>query len=232
MQKGQRDRYLILGVTAIVAAVLLCLAVPRSIAGFMSIEGDRALSSFLKDNDRLSSLSDTVLATRHDALNWINSARYHRDIGMIKLALAASQNEESDATLYTEARNSNLTAIKGAPADSLAWLNLATGEILNNGSIKKAVSALTQSYLVSQFYPEIVIRRLYFSLPLWNEFQIKDRKFILNQMPYAWWIAPREVLNLATTPLNVAIIRAGMANDERAYRQFNEGYARSLKPNK
>ena len=173
MQKGQRDRYLILGVTAIVAAVLLCLAVPRSIAGFMSIEGDRALSSFLKDNDRLSSLSDTVLATRHDALNWINSARYHRDIGMIKLALAASQNEESDATLYTEARNSNLTAIKGAPADSLAWLNLATGEILNNGSIKKAVSALTQSYLVSQFYPEIVIRRLYFSLPLWNEFQIK-----------------------------------------------------------
>jgi hypothetical protein len=202
---------------------MLWLALPRVVASALLSMRDPVVERA----DEGEQVSDAellrLIASRELALSWVEDRETHVERGTALAKLAFQQAPQSAAQRATLkwAVDALRTGLALAPADPRAWMQLAYLLVLLEGDTSRnAAQALLVSIRTGAFQaPDLMNRRLFWSLAHWTFYDEDERRQIGDQIRLAWMLTPDELAELARqVPDFVAPIASAL--EQRAREQF------------
>ncbi|GBD44601.1 hypothetical protein HRbin40_02090 [bacterium HR40] len=201
------------------AAVLLALALPRSLAELAATPG-RAATDRLIAGERVSESSFArALSALQAALRWHDAGRWHRQLGMVEIGYAQFLEPAAAAPLRAEGLQHLLVALARAPADSHAWLVLAR-TLLDAGERLQAAGALDWAVRTMPFDPDNAGLRALLGLALWELLEPPTQARLRSDL-FAWFRRePRAVVAFAARSRRIDLVADLLAADERTSDRF------------
>lgn len=118
------------------------------------------------------------------------------EAGIIERRLAYLPHGQIDTALLQTADADLADGLKRAPANDLAWVELAQARI-GLGKSLDALTAWRMSIATGDFDPQLDLWRMEIGLQLWLILDVADRKMLDEQINYAWAVDPKEIASLA-----------------------------------
>lgn len=207
----------------VVAAVMLYLAVPRTIAAFIMLSGNETLEQIrARQPVRVSDLKD-LIESRRAALPWTDSGRVWSDLALGQLLLAEQETDANggpNLALVREALNSLENGLARAPLDPHAWTRLAYARYLVDGPSPELVSVLKMSIYAGPHEPRLVFLRLRLCLAAWDYFSEEERDLVYRQARFAWGISRRKLVDIADAADRPGVIRMALAQNPNQLAKF------------
>ena len=194
-------RALVAGLIFLSGALILALALPRLLASALLAMRDPVILQ-MDAGERVPKAGLLgVIASRELALEWAADRETHDERGTALARLAfeeATQSAAQRATLgrAVSALGAGLALAPAAPRD---WMQLGYLLVLLEGDPnRKAAEALLLSIRTGAFQaPDLLQRRLFWSLAHWPFYDDQERAAIGRQIRLAWEVAPGELADLA-----------------------------------
>ena len=199
-----------MAITAVAGLILLTLAVPRTIAAFLLFPGSQTVDSLRMGETVDDQTLKVLIASRHQAAGWIESASIWRDLALAELA--AAESDGTDRQRVLQASEYFEKSLRLAPAKPYAWARRAYTELVMYGPSETAASTLTMSMLTARYEPNLIFARLWMSFTTWPHFASGDRELVLDQVRLAWRQSPDQMLGIALDAGRIGIVRAALAD--------------------
>lgn len=190
---------------------LLYLAVPRTVAGFITAPSYRTLQDIQKGGAIDDAALVSLVESRRRAAGWVESGRYWSDLAMAEFLLADTGGASGDRNRIMLASYSLEAALALSPADPHGWTRRAYAELLLNGPSEVTASALVMSVLTARYEPDLMFVRLELCLLSWPHFSLEDRELVEDQISLAWRQSPDRVLDLAAVVGGLSVVRGALA---------------------
>jgi hypothetical protein len=195
------ERALTAGLTLLLGALLLWLAVPRLLASALLALRDPVIQQIDSGEDISDAELLGLIASRELALGWVEDRSTHDERATALARLAFHEAAPGAAQKVTLARavralQAGLAVAPGAPKD---WMQLGYLLVLLEGDTnRRAAEALLVSLRTGAFQaPEFLQRRLFWALAHWNFYDQAERQQIDDQIRLIWRVAPGELADLA-----------------------------------
>ncbi len=203
----------VVGLAGIMAASLLWLALPRTLAGLAGLEGDTVVS-----NLRLTEGQAAVdaLAAGADSLEkrafWHEAGLTEIDHGLLLFQQSRQASSSAQQRHLLEAATLQMErGLARAPGNPSAWAQLAHIRALR-GDRAGAVAALRLSMLTGTVTPSIMPSRLALGLYLLDGLDAETRHLLAGQVRLTWGISPDRFAELSRDPAGQAFIRQALAD--------------------
>ena len=166
-----------------------------------------------------------LIASRELALSWVEDRETHDERGMAlaELAFLGGQQGVAERAMLELAVGATRAALAVAPADPSDWIQLAYLLVLLEGDPNRdAAEALLFSIRVGPFQaPDLLRRRLFWSLAHWRFYDEEERDQLGDQVRLAWRAAPGALADLALdAPQFLVPIAAALDSVAGAQEQF------------
>lgn len=205
----------VLAVVAVVSAVLLYLAVPRTVAAFLALPERHLLADIRGGGDADKEALQALIDSRRRASEWSKPALYSSELALAHLfmAEAAGPTPASRAGHLTLAQMYLEASLRQAPANPHDWTRLAYVQMLTRGPSTQSADALAMSILTARYEPDLMFARLQLSLICWKFFAFPDQDIVRDQVRLAWQEAPDRLLKLVRREEWVDILRSAFAGN-------------------
>jgi hypothetical protein len=209
----------------LLGGLILWLAVPRMLASAWLALRDPVIQQL----DAGEAVSEAellgLIASRELALSWVEDrdAYDERGTALAELALRGDRLGAAERATLQRAIGATRAGLAVAPADPRDWIRLAHLLVLLDGDpSREAATALLFSIRTGAFVaPDLLRRRLFWSLAHWPFYDHEERRQIADQVRLAWRVAPGEVAELALDlPELFAPIAAALEEVPGAREQF------------
>lgn len=205
-------------VSLLLGGLLLALAVPRVVAEFVLLPGNRVLALMQKGQAPSDKELELFIATRQRSLAWADQARARTDLALAGLALA--QRQIGGGPRYHElveaAEQSLRDGLARAPANPFAWARLGFGELSAGEPGARVAAALMMSMRTGRVEPSLTFARLELCLIEWPAFPDSGQALIADQIRLAWGQSQRRLIDLARVTNRVDTVRQALAEPDRA----------------
>lgn len=207
------------------AAALVALGVPRTLAAFGARPGNSILWHVQLGSSVRSEAIRELADSRKAALDWSDRGRYWSELALAQLLLAGlnSGDEAAKAGLLNLAAASLEKGLARTPVDPHAWTRLAYARSLLDASPGDIVAPLMMSIDVGPHEPKLVFIRLRLSLGVWEHLSEPERDMVYRQIRYAWKRSRRRLLELAEETMNFREIRVALLQDPDELLRFERG---------
>lgn len=202
-------RRLVAAPMAVIAAVLLVIAVPRTVGVILTARSEPVLRK-LQDQqpvymEELKTLANALERGRF----WLNDGRLRTDLGLAYLLVSEQmQRGDSNAGVYLQRAIDELKAgLARAPANPYAWARLAYAEALSRGWSPLAVSSLRHALITAPHEPRLLWPRLRMAFLALPHMSSEDRVIVLRQVRVAWNADRAELTRLAIELDQVSVVR-------------------------
>lgn len=210
------------GLGLLLAAAILSLAFPRSVASFIMLPDNAALARLKQPQpaelqpEQLASIA----ASRRRALDWIDDGDVYGDMALALLLDLAKRQEAAGQAAPSQGEASELRAIlekslARAPTNPHGWTQLAYASALSQASTDRVISLLTMSLYTGPYEPRLVFPRLRLLLDAWDVLTSDQRDLVFRQARFAWDVSRVRLVELATPmeKAKVNVIRVALAQD-------------------
>jgi hypothetical protein len=205
--------------------LLLWLALPRLMAAAWLALRDPVIHKMNSEAPVAHAELFGLIASRELALSWALDRETQAELGTALAELAfreepAAAARKAALERAVRALEAGLAAAPGSPKD---WMQLGYLLLLLEGDPnRKAAEALLLSIRTGPFQtPELLQRRLFWSLAHWAFYDREERREIGDQIRLAWRVAPGELADLALqAPDFVDPIASALAEAPGARAQF------------
>jgi hypothetical protein len=223
------------GLAILLGALILWLALPRVLASAWLAMRDPVIRKM----DAGEPVSDAellgLIASRELALGWVADRETHaeRGIALTELAFREDPHSAAEKATLERAVRSLRAGLAVAPAAPRDWMQLAYLLVLLEGDTnQKAAEALLLSIRTAGFQaPDLLQRRLFWSLAHWAFYDQEERRQIDDQIRLSWQLAPGELADLALGfPEFFAPIAAALEKDPAARERFVAAVALATPP--
>jgi hypothetical protein len=195
-----RQRRLAAGLSMLLGALVLWLAVPRLVASAWLALRDPVLQEIDAGERVFAADLLGLVASRELALGWAENREAHDERGTALAELAFREEPQSAAERATLERavRAISTGLAVAPAAPKDWLQLGYLLVLLEGDPnRKAAEALLASMRTGAFEaPDFLLRRLFWSLAHWRFYDAEERRQIGDQVRLVWQLAPGDLADL------------------------------------
>ena len=219
-------------VTALAAAVLIALAVPRLLASLSVLPSAPTLN-------RLQSLEpveerhlERLVRNQRRALIWQAGGRTWTDLGLAQLLLAERLGDADPRSQqsFAAAQRALIEGLSVAPANPFAWSRLAYAEAVLSGWSERAISALRMAFITGPYEPRLLWPRLRLALAAWPYIQPADHEMVLHQLRQAWAADPEALTALVIQQDRVEVARMALAGSSEDVRALETVLATSRRP--
>jgi hypothetical protein len=202
---GRRRRALVRcsagGLAILLGGLILSLAVPRMLAAAWLALRDPVIEQM----DAGEGVSEAellgVIASREIALSWVADRDAHdeRATALAELAFRGERQGAAERTMLEDAVAATRAGLALAPADPKDWMQLGYLLVMLEGDPNRsAAEALLASMRTGAFEaPDLLRRRLFWSLAHWAFYDQRERRQINDQIRLIWRVAPGELADLA-----------------------------------
>lgn len=192
------------------AGALLCaLALPATGARLAELGGRAAAERLAAGGPLTGEGYRRLLAANDRARSWLAEPRLLKDLGVTLHAIATREVETAagPAALLAEAREALVEGLERAPADPIAWLQLAQLDyaLLN---LAGAAAALRASHAVGAVAPEIAVVRTGLALGLWGWLAEPVRERASAELAASFLTDPGTITRIARATGTVGVVRA------------------------
>lgn len=231
-QNRRRDRAAI-AVAVAVGALLLALAVPRTIAYVTTARDDEIVVALARYTQPTPIEMQVAAESRRAALSWHDDAHLHADIAALELAtarkagLASREGIARIERAETEAR----AALELAPGQPYAWITLLYAA-LAEGRGKDTIAPLYRMAVASAPHdPALVMARVELGLTAAARGVLDDadRALVDAQIRLAAAGAPKLLAEYARQHHALGPVRAALARDTTLRARFDAAYLSSVR---
>lgn len=194
-------------IAALVAAGLLWLAVPRTVAAFAALPADWIADRLYRGRTVEPSQIDRVIGTRAHALSWVDSPPHHLDLARAHFARGIAGGRPGggpDIAALDRAVAAAREAVTRSPADPWPWGELARAQHARPGGATGTVPVFSTAMVLGPDWPGAPFRNLDLGLALWPSLGTDDRTLLFRQARLAWTRSRPHYVGRATTPLRAA----------------------------
>jgi hypothetical protein len=187
---------------------LLWLAIPRTMAAFVSLPGDPVLQAIQTGktvtNDDLSGF----IASRNNALKWVDAGRTWTDLGLGHLHLAEQAGgDTATATSYREKSARALkTGLSMAPANSYAWARMSYLDLRLGRARAHVRDSLILSLFTGPYERPLAESRIQYALAIWHEFNVRQQALVNEQIVFLDRFERRGLLKIISQDRNYRVI--------------------------
>lgn len=198
---ARRARILAAGLAALMGLLILWLAVPRVVASALLALRDPVIRQIDAGQQISAAERLGLIASRELALSWVDDRNAHgeRAAALAQMALEEAPRNATRSEALEHAVQALRAALAAAPADPMAWMQLGYLTVLLEGDTNRsAAEALLVSIRTGALeVPELLRRRLFWSLAHWEFYDGEERRQVADQIRLAWRVAPGDVADLA-----------------------------------
>lgn len=201
------------GLAALMAAGLLWLALPRTLAALAGLEGDAVISApqltgGRADGDALAA----GVASLESSAAWHGAGLTHIDHGLLLLRQSRQASSPAEQQRLLDAAALRIEqGLAQAPGNPSAWAQLAHIRA-RRGDRAGAGAALRLSMLTGAVTPSIMPSRLALGLYLLDGLDTETRTLLAGQVRLTWGIHPDSFAGLSHEPAGQAFIRRSLAD--------------------
>ena len=215
--------------TLLLAAGLLYLGAPRTIAAFVSLPGDYLLEQ-IQIRESLSTRDlEILIISRERALAWVEAGRVQTDLALAQLVLAKASGEDGayDQAGVARAIESLRAGLARAPARPYAWTRLALAELEAGGPSPEVAKPLEMALITARYTPRLLFVRLELSLIAWPYFNSGARDLVFQQVRIAWHRSPDRLVELALLMERLDVVRTALLISPLELEAFEKRLQRS-----
>jgi len=218
-------------VVLLVAAVILYLAIPRTIAAFILYPETAMLRQIQKGYPVDAFGMGGLVRSRRAAMAWVDDGRIRTDLALAELLMAEAKGDGSrrDPALVAAAIVAASEGLARAPLNPHAWARLAYARYLRDGLTRGVATDLKMSIFTGPHEPRLVFSRLALSLRDWRNFSRTDRDLLLRQVRFAWDVSPSNLIKVSKETGAIGIVLIALARDPENIKKFS-AFLRSPRP--
>jgi hypothetical protein len=197
--------------------LLLFLSVPRVVAEFLMLPGNRVLTMVQKGTTPSERDLAIFIASRERSLAWVDSGRSRTDLALAELLLA--EREVAGARhheLVEQAVRSMRAGLALAPANPYAWNRISFAALGAGVPSDRIASLVEMSIRAGPVEPELVFGRLALCFMEWPSFGSSSRGLLEEQVRLAWHQSPDRLAVLARAAGRADTARSALPEPERA----------------
>lgn len=191
-RKPPKGKLIVALMTLLLGALLLYLALPRTLAFIIALPGDPALTRIQEGAPVADADLETLIAAREKALLWAASGRFLTDLALARLVLAQNANANANLDQKVDLKQA-ATAVKflrdglaKAPANPYAWTRLAYAELISGAPPARVATALRPALRLAPYDPRLFLIRLDIGFFVWPALDADDRALIYDQIRMTW----------------------------------------------
>jgi len=205
-----------------VAAVILYLVIPRTIAAFILYPETATLRQIQKGNPVDAFGMGGLVRSRRAAMAWVDDGRIATDLALAELLMAEAKGDGSrrDPALVAAAITAASEGLARAPLNPHAWARLAYARSLRDGLSRGVATDLKMSIFTGPHEPRLVFSRLALSLRDWRNFSPADRDLLLRQVRFAWDVSPDKLIKVTQETGAIGIVLIALARDPEDLKKF------------
>jgi len=194
------------------AAGLLYLGAPRTIAAFVSLPGDYVLERIQIGESVSTRNLETLIISRERALAWVEVGRVQTDLALAQLVLAEASGENGayDQAGVARAIESLRAGLARAPARPYAWVRLALAELEAGGPSPEVAKPLEMALITARYIPRLLFVRLELCLIAWPDLNSDARDLVFQQVRIAWHRSPDRLVDLALLMERLDVVRTAL----------------------
>lgn len=209
-------------VTALAAALLIALAVPRLLAAVTVLPSSPTLNRLQSLEPVETSDLHRLVRNQRRALVWQAAGRTWTDLGLAQLLLAERLGDADPRSQqrFSLARQALFEGLSVAPANPFAWSRLAYAEAVISGWSERASKALRMAFIAGPYEPRLLWPRLRLALAAWPHVEASDQEMILQQLRQAWAADPEALIALVAQQGQVDLARTALSGSPADLRAF------------
>lgn len=202
--------------------LLAGLGATRLVGALGGLPGDavwQALQRGQRDTVTTADL-ETLRNARAAAVTWTadETARFELGVALVELGRADGIDEAARRQRFALAADQLRRSLRTAPADPLAWLQLAYVELLANGPSPDVAAAIVRSMETGRFQPHIMVSRLQIGLTAWPAMTVDQQRTVADQVALLWRYKPPEIASLGLEPRYAGVLDGLMAAEFDRYK--------------
>jgi hypothetical protein len=211
------SKLVVSGLLLALGGLLLFLSVPRIVAEFLMLPGNRVLTMLQKGTTPSERDLAIFITSRERSLAWADSGRSRTDLALAQLLLAE---REVGGTRYNDlmgqAVQSMRVGLALAPANPYAWTRMsfaALGTGVPSGSVAPLIE---MSIRTGPVEPDLIFARLGLCFLEWPYFGSSSRALLEEQVRLAWHQSHDRLAVLARATGRADTVRSALPEPERA----------------
>lgn len=223
------DRIIVGIAGVLVAAALLYLGLPRTVAAFKAFDSDPAAAEINRgerpDTDRLRRL----VVNRTSLLGWNADPRLARQLAGAYHQLASTKDIANRPAILLAARDASIAELALRPLNATAWWRLGHIENVRGGfPSRKTADYLVRSLRVQPNAFDLTIKRLNDILGHWGYLDPGHRRDVGVQIAAIWQLRRfrERFQELASPPFYRGVIRATLLDKPEILEDFDREMAR------
>jgi hypothetical protein len=219
-------RAIVLLITSALGLALLGLAIPRTVAAWMSIEAQPALDALQNGKRPADAELARGVTALQGAILWAQSARRLTDLALLELEQAERlpAGDPARASLLARAEDHLVGGVTANPANGFAWLRLAIVRELRQEPPRLVASSLVQSLDVAPNMRKLWLPRASMLFSYWRHLMVDELVAVRVQVRTIWFSdkAMRlALLQQADRSGQVLLIPWAIGEDAQALAEFD-----------
>ena len=202
-----------LAVAAALGVLTLYFGVPRTVAAFVLLPGDRPLQALQNGRVPPAQALANIVGTRTAGAHWIEQGQLYSDRALVRLVEAeqAAKGESPSKDKLEAVAGDLVRGLSLAPVNPHAWARLSYVRYLEK-DLPGVASTLRMSFLTGPYEPEITFPRLRLALAAYSNFLTEERELTKRQIRFAWLLSRDEVVELALLSQRILVFRLALVN--------------------
>lgn len=212
---GVERRWLLVLTGGCLAAALFFLALPRLVASMALLAADSGFDLFRSGDQPTVAGIERVIEAQTTAIWWLPVASTpHVGLGQVLMTLAANvgSTEIDRQALLDEAERQLRLGLTLAPADAMAWSQLAT-VLAVEGRADEAATALAMSFTADPHTTQLQTTRTSLGMTLWDRLDEGLRGLLKRELQTFYRLDPQAVMRTALRARTLPILREALVND-------------------
>jgi hypothetical protein len=209
---------------AVLGAGLLVLAIPRTVSAWAALQAEPAIEKLQFGKTPSDDELATGVAALDRALTWTPSARRLTDLALLELVQATriQANDAMRADLLARSEHHLIDGLTEDPANSFAWLRLATVRELQGAPGRQVAVALLQSLDMGPNIRRLWIQRARGLLIYWPYFTPDEFLSMRSQLGAIWSDKSMRVPLVQTADQfsQLPILSLALASDPAAFEEL------------
>jgi hypothetical protein len=215
------------------AAVILVLALPRTIAGLVTGSGQPAIRKVEAQQPVSIDEVETLIASQRRGLRFTADPRLSLELGrghllmVEKLSLANPAARQHLEQAIAALRDS----VSAAPAAPLAWTLLAYAQFLRDGDwTADSLAALQVAIETGPFDPSLIWSRLRLALFAWDDLTPDTRDLVKQQIRFAWTLGAEPLAAMVSDLNRADLVRGVLQTSPDDLAAFEQLLSRRVSP--
>jgi hypothetical protein len=198
--------------------LLLFLSVPRVVAEFLMLPGNRVLTMLQKGSTPSEGDLAIFITSRERSLTWADSGRSRTDLALAQLLLA--EREVGGGARYNELLGQAVQSMRAglalAPANPYAWTRMSFAALSAGEPSERVAPMIEMSIRTGPVEPDLIFARLGLCFVEWPYFGPSSRTLLEEQVRLAWHQSRDRLAVLARAAGRADTARSALPESERA----------------